>query len=466
MANFYYVSDGATVGTATGDGGLVTGTRSTGSFASKGANACYVSIAAAFGATTPPAAGDFIMVASDHAHDYTATFSVTFAGGAAAAINLPLTIISVDVDNCDQYLAGASETQTGGTASDDMVYAGHLHWKGISVEPRDNLSITSMNGVWEDGTITLTTLANNLLIDGANSWIVFRNMIFAGANQNSINCDVGNVVLFDRCSFTGAGWTLGLFLSSGVDVGGTRAEYNECDLTAISTGNYLMEGVGGVSGDDKMHITFRSCKLNPNLAGYMNESWINYAQYLYVINSADTNGEAEYQYFHSSFTGDAENITTTYRNQSTPWSISGLKTSLLVDTSTIARANPIQPFVIDFPTRFCDFSDVATDVVTIYFSGPSSMTNQDVWATMTYPDAANTHIYNAVSTQNADPLLPAASGTALTVDTGSTWQSGGATNYRLELTTAGNPGEACVPKITVYVAKQTTIYFDTQVDLS
>jgi hypothetical protein len=103
MANFYYVKAG---GTATGDAGRVATTRSTGSFAAKGAGAYYADISLALAATTAPVAGDSIFCSSAHSKEYGASKTLTIPTG--------VFVMSVDDSNCDQELAGAIEKATGG----------------------------------------------------------------------------------------------------------------------------------------------------------------------------------------------------------------------------------------------------------------------------------------------------------------------------------------------------------------
>ena len=75
MANFYYVKSGGTANTSSDDGRVAT-TRSTGSFATKGAANYWDSILDAITATTAPVSGDLIMCSDAHAKIHTVSADI------------------------------------------------------------------------------------------------------------------------------------------------------------------------------------------------------------------------------------------------------------------------------------------------------------------------------------------------------------------------------------------------------
>ena len=89
---------------------------------------------------------------------------------------------------------------------------------------------------------------------------------------------------------------------------------------------------------------------------------------------------------------------------------------------------------------------------------------------MLYPDGTNKNVWNSASNRNSDIL---ASGTTHTDDSGSSdWEDNGVdltswNEYRMDVSTTGDAGAACVPIIRIYVAIDTStdyIYVDGTID--
>jgi len=459
MANYYYVRDSAGfTGTATGDGGRVATTPRTGSWNAT-ASESYVSISAALGATTPPASGDYIIVAADHDHEYGAsvTLNSTITTGSS------LYVVSVSTSNQDQYSAGGQETND--TGAFDIITKSSWRFYGITFIVGDDLIASNNSNVgwsyWENCTVTLNGSANKLTANssgGAN--LIFNNCIInsTGGGDAYINTDRGSVTEFWYCDFTG-NWDASLVEPSSQTQGGSSIRFIGCDFTDVGSAgtDYLFESIGGSITEESFYIDVERCQINASIGGYFNQDFVNYNSQAKITNTAATSAAAEYQFFYKDFAGETEHSTSSYRDQSVAWPLSGSKTSLVIDTTTQAVAEFGRVHTFELPSRWAELSSATTDAVTFYLSSNTSLTDADVWIDCIYPDGTNKHTSNRVTTRNTDIL---AAGTALTTDSSSTWTSGGSNKYKIKVDTSGDAGADCVPIMRIYVAVQATIYLD------
>ncbi len=463
MANYYYVRDSAGfTGTATGDGGRVATTPRTGSWNAT-ASESYVSISAALGATTAPAAGDYIMVAADHDHDYGATTSLT---NAIADSDSPLNIVSVSTSNQDQYSAGGSESTTG-AAGYDITFAGPYHHYGMTYITQDDLNAVSGTtevAIFYECTWKAAGGSGCQCNVGNNNSSKFINCTFDSNGCSNVRFTMSNANATDfyGCTVqsTGGNWATGLFAAIAT-TRGTRLKFVGCDLSAVGSAgtDYMFEGTS-ISGAEMFQAEFQWCKLNTtaNLGGWVDVNTTNHeTSSLKATNCGQSSAEAEYAFFYFSKHGDVEHSTSTYRDQSVAWPISGSKTSLVIDTATAATATVTDVLVFDLPSRWAELSSATTDAITFYLSSNTSLTDADVWIECVYPDGTNKHTPNFVGTRATDIL---GAGTALTTDGSSTWTSGGSNKYKIKVDTVGDAGADGVPIMRIYVAVQATIYLD------
>lgn len=139
MGNFYYVRDHADgTGTATGDGGRYT-SQQTGDWDTTfaAATAYYSDVQTALGATTPPAAGDFVCVSSIHSHTDSAA-SILYD-----ALAEGVTVLVVDdtaIDN-QASLTGTGETTT--LSGGDISLDGSGIIDGMDITCSDDVTIGS-----------------------------------------------------------------------------------------------------------------------------------------------------------------------------------------------------------------------------------------------------------------------------------------------------------------------------------
>jgi hypothetical protein len=269
---------------------------------------------------------------------------------------------------------------------------------------------------------------------------------------------------FIKCDFqkTGASWTAGLFNATGsFDANGATIRFDACDFTDLTTCLISSSITTDATNVEPFVIEFHGCAMaasTPILQGDIDAIGVR----IKAAHCSDTSAGAETQWFFADIGGDTESSTSSYRNESVAFP-GGNKASLVIDTTTQANAALGREHSFQIPTRFAELSNTATDLITIYLSCNDALTDADIWFECLYPDGTNKNVFNRISTRDTDYM---GAGTALTTDSGSTWTSGGSNKYRVEIDTSSDAGYDAVPVIWVFVAKQTTIYLDTQIDLS
>lgn len=470
MPNYYYVrNNGSTfIGTATGDGGRATSQR-TGAWNTT-ASQSYASVLAALGATTPPANGDFIVVGNDHSYNYGAnqTLTSTVTTRTRGTLNL----ISVSITNQDQYSIGAEEKTTGSNTY-TFTFTGPWSLFGMTLTAANNVAHGNDTDLFSyecKYQITAATSGRNISFNSQTGSGTFINCTFDPVDSNTtlnFAAGQGSTVSLYGCTLLG-NCTVGL-ISNASTSRGTTWHFEGCDFSGVGTAgtDYILESAFGQAGEDLLQVTLKRCRINGTVGGWTSTDPLALNSFLKVTNSSSTSAGSEYQFAHVTSSGDAEATTSTYRNQSVAWPVSGSKTSIAIDVVTLGTAVPGRPYILDLPSRYAELSASATDKITIYLSGQSGLTDKQVFVELIYPDGTNAYIPNQIFSSSS-PFNPFATGTALTSDTGSSWTSGGAANYRIEIdVTAVDPGADCVPIIRLYVqGLSSTLYVDSQVDLS
>lgn len=454
---FFYVKSG---GTATGNAGRYASQQS-GSFTTLGAANYYPSILAALSASTPPTAGDVICVSNASAYS-DATNSLSITGGTSG---VGLTVMCVSDASCDQAAIATSAVETYsnnfcniGTAANSLINV-----YGLYLNVRGNLNLAGGDGCcnyYRECTFEVTNSAYGIVFssDGGKAVLVDCELKFANSNCD-IDLNQGCVLemyggrvdgtnkldLFDGIIFSAGGYAY-LY---GVDLSGITDSLLNADIdTTFRDGGLLR---------------FARCQLNSGVEYLDSVHSLLWGQRIEVYNSAH-DSTAEWQFYVREEACEAEAVSASYRDQSVAWPITGSKTSVAVDVATSGNTSISRPFSFDLPARYGEFSQAATDTLTIYLSGPSGLTDANVWVQLIAPDDVNYHVPNTVYSV-ADPFDPFRTGTALTADTGSSWTSGGTNNYRIEIDCSGF--NDCAPIVRVYVAGASgVIYFDSQVDLS
>lgn len=453
---FYVFKSG---GTATGDAGRYA-TQQTGTFAALGVANYYDDVDAAFAATTPPASGDFIQGSDAH----TNTNTGASAWAITAAINTELVIMSVSDTAIDQASAGATESWNNGL---DLTVTGSVTFHGMNFSIGDDLNVSTSSRVkFIDCDITLSGSGDRAFLNADGACLLLDNTTITTVVTNEstgINLSNGNFEMIGGSIVDGGAAMINLIqIGQNGDIDINIVGANLSTITGT-----IVQGFGATDGDDVMRCRIQGCAINAG-AAFTDEAFGHDCQSLLATNSSSTSAAGLYQFYQQTYGGTVEEQDDTgiHRDETTAFT-DGTKVSFKCITK--ANTTTTRPLEFDLPTRFAALSSASTDTIRIYFASTATLTDNDVWAELYYPDGTNNHVYNRVSNQNTDIL---AAGTEHTDDSGvSTWKDGVSdltahNEYRMDLDTSADVGADSVPIIRIHCAvASATIYFDTTVDV-
>lgn len=451
---FYYVDAN---GTAAGDAGRETVKR-TGVFEANANN--YVSILAALGATTPPAAGDSFLCANDSAGTpYAANTTLSGPTGDTA----PLEIISVDEQNQENALAGFKE---GFSTASDLLWQGSWVGWGYSPDPiGDEIRFTASNSnlLIQNGTINLTSDGALLQLnnDGCTLRLIDYILNFAITTNSltGISLGAGCTVEMFGGSITSTTTGSMQFLIGGLGTGGGfAATFKGVDLSIVTTA--LLGNVGAATGDDRISMIVEGCQLNGSLTNFVEEAFVSPNQEITVTHSSSSSTASEHQFFHRNYRGDVEDNIARTRVLSVAFPDSDQKISLLVSPDTLCTR--LSPFVFEIPVAFVNLSGASTDTLQFFITSDTSLTDADIWAEVHYADGTNKNVYNAASgalqlsgSYTIDPL-----GTGTTLTTDASWTNPLTFQQTFKVTTSGDPGINSAPIVRIYVATTAILHID------
>lgn len=432
MAAYYYVKSD---GTATGDAGRYA-SKQTGTFAALGTTNYYVSINAALSATTPPVSGDFIVCS--HLYDFD-------GGGSTLTHACPtgagLTIISVDDTAIDAYLVGAKEQTNGAiTTTGNAKYIGFEHDTANAINAGGNSS-----AIYVDSTLVLSSGSDYVgaVADGAIVEVINSTVSCANAT-NGIRVQNGAMAVFRSTAFTGVNLTNLVLTGSFANAGGCASFYG-CDVSIV-TGT--LNGDGSAQGvDDRIEVILDMCELDSGVASSVD--FANYNQFFKMTRSSDVSAGHDYQFNLKTLSGEASDNTSVTRDEDDAFAESGQRISYEIVTST--ECNQATPFVMDFPNlRYAELSSVSSDTLRLFLTTNTTLTDNEFYVELAYPDGTSKNVTNSISSQNADYF---AVGTTLTTDSSSTWTGGLSNDYQIDLSTSGDVGTDSVPHVRVYISK-------------
>jgi len=446
---YYYVLN---TGSSTTAGGT---TKKSGPFSGLPATAVYGSISAAI--TYGAGSGDFICVSD--AHSYTIETAIEYVGPVTGDF---LHIATVEDGNCDTEAVAASvQESTDGAYYFDFKGRLAIHGCYFKCQRDFRLNLADTQATFYSSTLEVLSSDHwiSSLVDG--TFGSFHNCEIKGAAGSLSRAGNGAVLLFFGCTFTGI---LDLWTGPMGANGGCTIIMEGCEISSVS--GYLVEDGGNTAtSDDIINISYHGCRLNAGV-DFWQETKENLSHRLTVTASSDDSDAAEYQFHQGGYGGqvDEQDSAGVHRDESTAYP-GGEKVSL--QCVTTADATKGAPFWFDFPVRYSEFSNAATDTVRVYLTSTTALYDSDVWFEMLHPDSTTKQLYEFVTTRH-DNILDT-NGTVLTTDSGSTWKDGasdltGYNEYYVDIPSSS--GADCVPIIRVYVAKASaTIYFCTSVDL-
>ena len=450
---YYYVKSGGTAAAATDNGRYAS--QQTGSFATLGAANYYNRVTDALAATTPIGAGDYICCASDHS--YTGYSANAVFVGPGQWTNDPATLVSVDVSNMENELAGAYES-----APSHRLYLENM-WNVKS------MSLACGNSLFIDANTFVIANDTTFTIDGNNKAFILDSECYVelynctipftevgGGTTQTINLFQRTKLYMKGCTTTHGTTPANIF----ADAEGSSLYVEDCDLSSAGSATMVAASSVNTNFTPFRPHKFHRCKLNASWAGPFDtapDSTTGPDHSMLITQSGSTTGESESQFLYIDPQGQAEEETGIYRTGSAAYP-STAQTSLKVSTNTYTTRH--RPFSFDFPTRYAELS-AATDTIRIYIVSSTVLTSADVWVNAGYADGTTPVLPAYLSTLPDEFTTP-----ALTTNT-EAWTSPPATPnyYQLDIATAAG-GSDCVPSIRVSVGKaSSTIYFCPTVEL-
>lgn len=442
---YFYVKSG---GTATGDGGRYASAKTatdTWAVAFSAATEYYSDIISALGATTAPTSGDFILVSSASA--YAAT------GVATYSIPAGVSVISVDDSNVGQALAGASEERT--AAGDDVTINLGLdsYVFGVTFKTGDDMRFN--NGAGSGGKTEFCTL------DGGSGGSALNHFMYSASMAHHIGLTFKTNG--DQMFIASQGSTV-LLEGGEIDAGSAalfrdvfEGEGGYAELVGTKLSNVVTAIVNTVSTGFGM-MRFRQCEM-PSAVTKVSPTGLDIGR-RFEFYQCGNSSAAEYQFYIRDGDNEAEDATNIYRDGSTAFD-GGQKVSIKVDTD--AGRSRYAPFHFELPATWAALSAAATDTIRLHMLSSATLTDQDIWAQLIYPDGVNIFQANIIKTQPADIL---SAGTTLTTNT-EAWTGRTTENrYQIDLDTSGDPGADSAPIIKIFVGKPSaTIYIDTSVEV-
>jgi len=421
MANFYYVKTGGTAAGAT-DNGRVATTRSTGTFAAKGAASYYPDILTALTASTAPTDGDFIYCSSAHNTAHTTAQTLTIPHG--------VSVVSVDDTALDSYLAGAREVvDNGGSTLDisvNVTAGGTSAHHGMTYGAEDRMTMGSNDSVtvkYYNCTFEVFGLATaplfSLISTGGSHY--FQDCVWnwdVDVSAGMFNVGNGGNLTFINASATGTAQTGNLIT---VATDGVRVNIHSTDLTGFMAANCELVWRKLV-GTGMIDMNLTGCLL-PTGFDFFKTAPTTIGAWKFSMSECGTADEyysyTEEETFNVVIEDLTQYLTATYDGSV------GFSTKVTTGAYT-SLLNPYRHEIATLPAR--DLSGAGGETYEMEIvSADSGLTDTDVWIEVEYQDNTNQALTVVESSRNADPI---AAGTALT-SSSAVWNVTTNTEYKI-----------------------------------
>lgn len=242
------------------------------------------------------------------------------------------------------------------------------------------------------------------------------------------------------------------------DLVGSNSQYtstvyfNGVDCSG-ATVSYFLGDTGAVDTDDRVLITAINCKM-PSLTAWSEESLVNQTHELSFVGCGVTDAACAYQFAYQNSAGLLEEDTSIYLTATEAVFGTTEVSAKVVTESDCSLEKPFR-FKLPWVKYNDDPSASGSDNVRIKFAiGTGSLTKQEIWFDVVYPDGTNTGEYNTATSQPADLL----GSTAHTTTTGE-WTGSVAAQYYVDIDISD--GSASAPELWVTCAKASaSIYID------
>ncbi len=439
MATTYYVDDG---GTATAPFDTY----------AKAAN----TLAGLITAVTPFAVDDEIHIGHDHAESTAASVTFAFVNGVEAQ---PIRIISTNTTS-DEYDEGASITVTG--TSDVNISSGSSVWYGVTFVVGDDFALTLANTVHEFHNCTITATDRCLTVSGETSGRFFG-CIFSSADASapgfSIVAESTLLIRGGSISMGSANSGVGIIVFGSSD--SARVTIEDCDLSGCTNDMSLMTPGGGSS----KVVHYRRCKLP---SAYTMPTMIAENNVLEVEScsgSTSTNpflgiggeGTAGGVGGWSDVLGFTKAVVAQKRVGGASDGVNSYSWELNPNTNVSYFAPMVSPPMVYLAVP-------GSQTVTVHIANDVDLNDDECWMVVEHPDTGSPASPDHIVLSNTKPN-PLATGSAITRDSGSTWEGAGtgtdgSTGQQKLVSSSFNPIEAGPVVIRIYLAKDDTMYVD------
>lgn len=459
----YYIKSG--FGTRTTGGGY--GSAQTSSFATLGAGNVYADLAAAI--ADGMVAGDTIYFSDLHNETYGTDGDYDIEIPSTSATVIPTRLISVDDTSSGVYKRGAT---INGYASNsrNLSLAGQHMAYGIDFVTNDRFEIATSTldhqQYYYDCTFTPSGTTTIAFVNIDNH-TYFKDCTFNMNNATGTYFVMSNKPgsqYFENCTFASTQTDVDYLCGTGGRAG--RFYFQGCDLSKVH--NTLMNVPTG-SESQSFHLYIHNCKLNASVLELTSNATERRNSDATITNSSATASAAEYTYYHAGHGFVIESDTSIYRNATASFAISDQRTSWKLITDANLLGNGV-PTWFEMPRRWAALSQAGSDTIDIYILSSSTLTDNDIWVEVMYPDSTNEHTAkwaNSFGTLASGSWVrnPLTAGTTLTTDT-SAW-TGRTSENRYKISVTCTSGADCFPYILVNVNKgSATIYIDPVIGLS
>lgn len=416
MTHYYVKTDGANDGTRT-TGGFAT--QQTGAFSGLGGVSTYYPSIYAVTTGNSLTGSDVIYVSNLHDYTYSTQFNMAGISGL---------FVSVDDTAIDEYLAGASETCSGGYIAFQAASEGYVHnFKGIDFSAAVTLSFNSNSSKFrvQDATMAVEGLGDYFTYNGDGMTVEHTNCTFAffAADTYFRIQDAAKLIL-DDCTFTSPAAINYMFWP--YSVASCHVEVKNCDLSGsfISASTGLVKQIN-VGTQDRAIFIFERCKVNTNQVFHA-PSIDSPSCEIHVYSCDAGNG---YNYFeHQYYEGTVKQSLAVYRdNGATYDAINGFSAEYIPE-----HVNAQQEMRYELGTYELDLTTGAVLTFHLIINDssqtgvPTALTNEDCWIEAVHPDATDNTLGKTVSTKLATVFTTP---TTLTAST-ETWTGEEATHKR------------------------------------
>ncbi len=397
--------------------------------------------------STDAGAGDNVFFDSAYVHGATTDFTI---GSSNTDLSNPSLVISVDRTGdpeppvAGDYAAGAKINTTGASASVNL--AGGLAFIGVTFESNGYMALRSQSYLrFEKCSFNLTNSSSERFINCIEGTTVCE-FIECDFNFSHVNHHIavrgGARLKFRDCTLNASGAALTRFIKGSGATGGWNIDIDGFDFSSAASGFEVVDDQSTTV--NSMESTFRAYGLVLPSSGVIGPT-----PGIFGISYTAHAVDSEYAISHVDRQGNINGETTTVLSSNYDGTS---KFSHEMVSTAQARLGCI-PVELSLGFRRSD----ANPTITVELTTDQTLTDQEFWIEVLYPESGNLGMFKRATSRNADYFL--GSGTTLSTSA-EAWTSAKTNKYSVSLTISG--GAAGVHRVFAALAPGTvkTVYVD------